>query len=245
MALAVRQILASSRNSATSITRTYASAVLSGSLLVASGSIFNANGTTDPALSDSVNGAWAAATTSGFFFADPSHAETQIGMWSFPNSAAGTPQVTMDPPGGGSDNDLTLFEITGAATTTPRDVSVTASGVSNSAAVTTGTLAQADEIVIAVTSQVNPTTTLTNDTADSFTQADENENNSTGQCFHTQYRIVTATTSLTVNTAIGASVGWFTAVASFKQAAAGGGVVGPLLDGHLIHHSILQGRLAR
>ena len=226
MALAVPQILASSRNSATSLTRTFGSAVGAGSLLVAHGAVFNSGGSGEPTVSDTVNGTWTGYSTTGYFTSGD--ADSEIYLWSFPNSAAGTPAVTMNPPGTSSDNDLTLFEITGAATSSPRDVSVTNTGVFTTSATTsvvTGTLAQAAEIIISSFSHTGGDVTLTEDTGDSFTLADENQLNSTGQTFNVQYKIVAATTSLTVNGTIGSNAGenktWFTGVASFKEAAGG------------------------
>lgn len=223
MALEVRQILASSRSSGTSLTRTYASSVLSGSLLIAHGSVFNSGGSGEPTVSDTVNGTWSGYSTTGYFISGD--ADSEIYLWSFPNTAGGTPAVTMNPPGTSSDNDLTLMEITGAATSSPRDISVTntgsvpaSSGVTTS--VVTGTLAQANEILISSLSHTADNRGLTNDTGDSFTQADENEINSSGQTFHLQYKIVSATTTVTVNgdIATGASTGtWFTGVAGFKE----------------------------
>ena len=244
MALAVAQILASSRSSGTSLTRTYAGAVSAGSLLVAHSAVFNGSSSVEPTVSDTVNGTWTGTTTTGYAIAGD--AGSQLWLWSFANSAAGTPQVTMDPPGTNSDNDLTLFEITGAATTSPRDVSVTNTGISSAASVATGTLAQAAEILISSFSHVNPTQTLTPDTADGFTQADENESNSTGQCFNVQYKIVASTASVTVDGTIGASVGWFTGVVSFKEAAAGGGgLASALTDSALVASRLVEGVLTR
>ena len=224
MALAVPQIRASARTTATQIQRAYLSAVGAGSLLVAHGAVFNSGGTPEGAssfLSDSVNGTWVVAVTSGY--ATSGDADSEVYLWSFPNSAAGTPTVTMNPTGTSSDNDLTLFEITGAATTTPLDTTVTATGTSATSAVTTGTLAQAAEIVISSVSHTGGWSGFnadwTVDTGDGFTQADINANNSSGQAFQVQYKITAVTTTLTVNATGGGSSGsWFTGVASYKQA---------------------------
>lgn len=219
----VRQVLASSRNSATSIARTYSSAVLPGSLLVAFGAVFNNGGSGEPTVSDNVNGAWGAVASTGFAVSgDP---DSEIYLWSFPNSAAGTPTVTMNPPGASSANDLVLFEITGAATSDPRDVSVTnsGSGAGTMPNVATGVLAQAAEIIISGFSHTGPDMTLTEDAADSFTLADEDESNSGGQTFLVQYKIVAAVTSVTVNGTLGSAPPphtWFTGVASFKESGA-------------------------
>jgi hypothetical protein len=225
-ALAVRQTLASVRSTATSITRTYASAVLSGSLLVACGAVFNGTSNGEPTISDSVNGTWGAAATTGYFASGDT--DSELWCWSFPNSAAGTPAVTMNPPGGTSDNDLTIFEVTGAATSSPRDISVTNTGTSSvnpvTTSVVTGTLAQADEIIFSSSSHTHNDRTITEDTGDSFTLADENESNSSGQTFQVQYKIVAATTTLTVNSTLGntgtESVSWFAGAMSFKESGA-------------------------
>lgn len=242
MALAVAQILASSRSSATSLTRTYAGAVGSGSLLVAHGAVYNAGGSGEPTVSDTVNGSWTGYSTTGYFTSGD--ADSEIYLWSFPNSGAGTPGVTMNPPGTSSDNDLTLFEVTGAATSTPRDVSVTNTGTFGAAttsapatntSVTSGTLAQTAEIVIFSFSHTAASTALGTDTGDGFTQADENESNATGQAFNVGYKITSATTSLVCNGSLaqigtgeaGSTNTWFSGVASFKEAAAGGATVKP------------------
>jgi len=234
MALAVRQILVSAGSSATSLTRTFASAVLAGSLLVAHGAVFNGTGSGEPTISDTVNSTWTTSATTGY--AVSGDADSELWLWSFPNSAAGTPAVTINPPGGNSDNDLTLFEVTGAATTTPRDITVTSSStftqnLGYTSSVTTGTLAQAAEFVIFSHSHTAEDAALATDTGDGFTQADENESNSGGQCFNVGYKITAATTSLVCNgtRATSANSGtktWFTGVASFKEAAAAAGVLG-------------------
>jgi len=86
-------------------------------------------------------------------------------------------------------------------------------------------LAQADEILIHSFSHEGGTTALVGDTADAFTQADENESNSTGQAFHLQYKIVAATTSVTVNGTVGGGPGGFSGLASYKAGAPAGGKV--------------------
>lgn len=223
MALAARQIKVSTRaGGANSATNAFASTILAGSLLVSGCAIFNASGVPEATISDNVNGTW--STNTGFLVTAESVAQVQVNA--FPNSAAGTVTVTCNPTGSSADIDLMLFEITGAVTSSPRDVNVTASGTTNSAGgnatVTTGTLAQADEILIAGMSHGDAGATLTQDTADGFTLANENENNSTGQTFLFQYKIVTVTTSLAVDTAYGSAVSggspWFTGVTSYKAA---------------------------
>lgn len=219
MALAVRQIKISTRaGGANTATNAFASSVLAGSLLVAHTAMWNGGGTGEAVMSDGTNGTWGTAATTGYVIAGDADSELQLNA--FPNSGAASITVTCNPPGSAADIDLTLMEITGAATTTPRDKTVTATGGSTTAAVTTGVLAQADEILISSFSHIEASTTLGPDTADSFTQADENESNSGGQTFLLQYKIVAATTSVTVNGAIGANNAWFTGVASYKAAVA-------------------------
>lgn len=239
MALASVQILASARSSGTSLARTFASNVTAGSLLIAHGSVFNSGGSGEPTVSDNINGTWSSQSTTGYFTSGD--ADSEIYLWSFPNSGAGTITVTMNPPGTSSDNDLTLFEVSGAATSSPRDKSVTntgavTEGVGYTSDVTTGTLAQAAEFVVFSHSHTDGTLTLGTDTGDSFTQADENQNNASGQAFNVGYKITSVTTSLVCNgTGSGSpSSGqtWFTGVASYKEAGAAAASIPPVSGFH-------------
>lgn len=229
MALSVIQTKVSTRQSgAGSYGNAFTSGVTGGSLLIAHTAMFNSSGTGESVVSDATNGSWGTAADTGYFIGGDADSEIQLNA--FPNSGAASITVTTNPPGASADIDLSLLEIGGAATSTPRDVAVTA-GPTNWAgtggattAVATGTLAQAAEIVISSFSHTRDNRTLTEDTGDSFTNADENESNSSGQTFLVQYKIVAATTSVTVNGAIGAGIDgsgdWFTGVASYKEAAA-------------------------
>ena len=216
MGLVVRQVLASSRSTATSLARTFASAVLSGSLLVAGSQYFASGQSAEATVSDSVNGTWGTAATTGVFL---ELADGFLQINAFPNSAAGTPQVTMNPPGTSSDNDLTLFEVTGAATSSPRDVSVTASGSGVNPSVSSGVLAQANEILFGSFTQDSSTTSFT--IGGGFTQQDENEDNSTGQCYNIGSLIVSSTSSVNKTDTMGASANWIAVMCSYKEAAAG------------------------
>lgn len=229
--MAVRQIKVSVRvGGAVSANNTFTSSVLAGSLLLAHTSMWNGGGTGESVISDGTNGTWGSAATTGYFISGDANSELQLNA--FPNSGAASITVTSNPPGSAADIDLTLMEITGAVTSSPRDVSVTNTGTFPTFdpftyTITSGTLAQANELVIVGHSHIGTPRALTTDTGDSFTQADENEDNSTGQCFHLQYKLVSATTSLTANATSadpassgGVSQTWFAGLASYKEAAA-------------------------
>lgn len=222
----VRQIKTSTRTTATSLTTTFASTTLATSTIVASSAIYNSGGSGNT-VSDATNGTYTQAwTTSG-------DVDSELWQHYFANAAAIT-AVTTNPGGTSSDNDLTLFEVEDAATSTPLDVAVTNTGTWNhtlgagTSTVTTATLAQADEVVISGFSHNSSDSALTGDSGDGFTQADENEVNSGGQTFHWQYKVVTVTTSLVVNGTIAQNIlganpaTWFTGVGSYKKAVAGG-----------------------
>jgi hypothetical protein len=119
---------------------TFDFAVTPGSLLVGYG------GTTASrtlGMSDNVNGSYNAdITTSG--------GTGSAGIFSFPNTAAGTPTVTFTITGGISEMDLIIEEWSGVQTVTPLDKTATSSGatVNTGTGGTTATLSQANELCL-------------------------------------------------------------------------------------------------
>lgn len=236
MGIAIRQIVTTARSTATSLGRTYGSSVLAGSLLIAHGSWFASGSTGTATFSDNINGTWGTAASTGYSLEGTGGGvDGWIELAAFPNSSAGSITVTINPPGASSDNDLTLFEVTGAFTSSPRDISVTNAGTftgstaSNenafTSSVVTGTLSQANELVIFSFSHSATTAALATDIGDGFTQGDENESNASGQAFNLGYKITSVTTSIDCNGTkaqlgaggSGTTYNWWSAVASYKE----------------------------
>lgn len=198
----------------------------SGDLLIALASVFNVSGST-MTVSGSINGTYTVATGSPVLPDANSQAHTQY----FENAAGGTETVTFDPVGASSDIDAVVVEVSGAATSGALDQYVEATGTvadnaPGTATVTTATLAQANNIVLAVMTHTGGSLrTLTTDAA--FTFIAEDEDNATSQAIHTEYKLVTATTAVTATVAIGSAndggLTWGIAASVFKEAAAGGG----------------------
>ena len=149
----------------------------------------------------------------------------------FNNSGGGTFTVTFTPGGGSSDIDAVVIEVSGAASSA-FDQYVEATGTFTSSAggtatVTTGTLAQANNLIFTVLTHNGANRTFTEDAA--YTLVAEDEDNATSQAFHSQ-RITTATSdtgaktaTVALGTAAGAdTVTWAIAAIVVKEAAAGG-----------------------
>ena len=99
------------------------SAVVAHSTLVAIGSVFNgADGTSQAAVSDSVNGAWPAAIMGTLFNGERSFIAV-LG-----DTAAGTPTLTVSQTGPGNNCRLSLYELSGAVIASPIGVSAAAGG---------------------------------------------------------------------------------------------------------------------
>ena len=215
MALAYDQQTVQARASGVdSLTQTTGQAVDAGDLLVVCTSISNATGGAITVTDDATQTYTLAISSSA-----TDAAGGRVRVHYFPNSVAATVKVTVNPPGASADIDFTLSEVSGAATASPLDAQVRSAGTSNAPNVVSGTLAQANEIIFAVMTHDGATAALTPDAT--YTQIGENENNSTGQCYNAQYKIVAATTSDTADWSKATSVNWETVLASFKEAAAG------------------------
>ena len=123
---------------------------------------------------------------------------------------------------GSADIEADIVEFSGMSAT-PNDVATNNTGTSAAPNVASGTLAQAEEVIIAIASHTGGDTTWAVDGAGGYTQIGENEDNDLGQTYSSQYKIVAATTSDQADWALGASRVWFAALASFKGASGGGG----------------------
>jgi hypothetical protein len=187
--------------------------VTSGALLILTASCFSASW--DGTISVSGGGTWALAAQAG------STADGKIFIYYCASATGGNTTVTVDPNGTTCDIDLTLSEWSGAAAS-PLDVAPTATtGTSTAPAISSGTLAQADELIVAITTQISADTTLTID--GTYTEIGENESNTGGQCYNAQYKIVSSTSSDTADWTLGASRTWYACLASFKASGGGGG----------------------
>jgi hypothetical protein len=189
--------------------------VAAGSLLVAPIAYYHGQGRTITITSSPSNSWQQAVIANG-------DANSHIAIIYALNVASGNTTLTYTWSAGSLDGQLEgdILEFSSAATAAGLDANVTNSGSSSGPSVTSGTLAQADEVVIAMGSHTGNDTTWAVDTADSYTEISENEDNDNGQTYSSQYKIVAATTSQVVNFTLGASRSWFACLASFKGAAA-------------------------
>lgn len=197
-------------------------------LLVALASVFNSSGST-MTVSGSINGTFTVATGSPVL----PDANSQAHIQYFENAAGGTETVTFDPVGASSDIDAVIAEVSGAATSGSLDQYVEATGTmplstAGTATVTTATLAQANNIVFAVMTHTGDSTrTLTTGTG--FTFIAEDEDNTTSQAIHTEYKLVSATDAVTATVdfgSVGSAATWGIAAAVFKEVSAGADVTG-------------------
>lgn len=147
-------------------TVTLGAAVSAGDLLVLHVVALNQIDTTTPsitAISDSVNGSWSTTAdetaTSTFF-----HAERQS-VFSFPNSGAGTPVISVTLSNTGSRNmnvGLQCAAFSGIVTSSPKDVSVVGSGTSSSpASGATAATGAANELVLGCYADYGENSTIT------------------------------------------------------------------------------------
>jgi hypothetical protein len=141
------------------------------------------------------------------------------------NTTAGSKTVTFDAAGGSADYNGFVVEVSGAATSSPLDVTVTgeaavAAGASFTTSLTTATLAQANNLVIGIMGHslvggiaLSPGAT--------FTQLAENESQTASAAFNAQYKTVAATTAVTVPWAqannSGGAGAWIAGAAVFKE----------------------------
>lgn len=210
-----------------STTLAYLSAVTAGSTLVAGGADFN-TAHASPAYSDSVNGAW---TTRAYDHL-ASASDVEVSLAAFENTGAGTPTVTFNPAGGSADiGAWFIAEVTGATTPTSVDKALTsAPAASNAPGIASGTLAQADEVIVAMmTGDHGGTPTLTLSGDGTYTALVSNNDQSV-QMGQAQYKIVAVTTTDTADwsltpTAAPNPGNPVMALISIKVAGGGGGSV--------------------
>lgn len=123
---------------------------------------------------------------------------------------------------------VTLAEYSGIETTSAEDAEAAAFGSnSSSTAVSTGnsgTLGQADELLVGMFGHSGTETTIT----PSNTEIHEDETD-TAVAGASQYKIVSATTATDLSWTLGAARSWVAILAGFKIAAGGGGGAPPLL----------------
>jgi nitrogen fixation protein FixH len=223
MALAYDQQTVQARSSGVdSLQQTTGQAVDAGDLIVVTSAIFNASGAVVTITDDA-----------GQTYTEGKHeqgdASSHVNIHYKENHPGGTIKVTVDPTGGSADIDFTVSEVSGASTSGALDVAVSATGAVGAGAFTatvaTGVLAQANEIIFAIASHTADDRTLTEDTADGFTLIGENQSNTAGQTYNSQYKIVASTSSVTVDMNAGANLNvgtWFICACSFKQGTATG-----------------------
>lgn len=190
MALSYVRQFVQARNSGTSLQQDTAIQVSAGDLVVVCASTWFTNGTP---------GTWTVTDDASQSYGEVvdtvgSGAQGLVGIFYKENHPGGNIKVTIDPNGTSSDIDFTVSVVSGAVTSGSLDKAV--SDVDYSANnISSGTLAQADEILFAICTHQTGTQTLTPDTAGGWTQIGENEDNSSGQCYNAQYKIVASTTS--------------------------------------------------
>lgn len=203
--------------SGTSVGRAYSSAVGSGSLLIAQITWWSQTSTA-PSVSDSVNGAWTVIGT------PVTSGATQVSILAYrANTGAGTPTVTAS---WGSAVDfpaISTYEFSGAATSSPVDVSATA-GPTAGTAVSLGamTLAEAGELVFMVVTPTDLNRTFT--PGSGMTAGQESLDGGSGWGYADFYGIVASAGSFTPTATINSSTTWKARGTAFK---AGAAVVAP------------------
>lgn len=209
MPLAVAETLQNTRISADSDGESIT--IASGALVVVLTSVWNSSGST-ATVSDGTAGTYTQAVTLN------SGANETIFIHYFENHPGGTVTVTVNPVGSGADIDFVIVEVSGAATSGALDNTNTATGTTSTPAIASGALDQADEIIFAILTHTSPTQAITPDAT--YTQAGENENNSSGQCFNAQYKIVASSASDTADwSTTPAQPVSYACLATFKAAA--------------------------
>jgi len=188
-----------------------------GDLLVVCLSTFFSAGTPETwTVTGSLNGAYTPAISE----ATPATAAACIGIFYKENSTAGSETVTIDPDGATADVNFTFSEVSGGQTSGALDntaTNVDGTALSNTPNVATGALDQADEIIFALMTYEGTDTTIAPD--GTYIEIGEDENNSTGQAYNSQYKIVASTSSDTADWTLGGNFDWACCVATFKQAA--------------------------
>ena len=213
MAIALAQTVHKTRVNYSGTT-TAAITPTAGSLLVSVEAVFSTT-IAEHTLADSKTNGWAVANAAS------GDADSHVIIRYAMNVAGGATTLTWSETGAGSmDVEADILEFTGIALTLALDVAVDATDTSAEPAVSSGTLAQADEVIVAIASHTGADTTWAVDAAGVLIS--ENEDNDNGQTYSSQHQIVAATTSEAMEWTLGASRTWFATLASFKAVAAGG-----------------------
>ncbi len=190
-----------------------------GSLIVVLGSMYDIFAPADGNVTDNKGNSYTLAPNASY----PGTGNQAVAIWYSANVTGGAShEVTLTPGGSAFANNVAAMEITGAATTSPMDVNPTGtSGTSTGPTITTGTLAQADEIlcgIFSTTSSGSPALGVPS----GWTLIAEEEN-SVHLPYNAAYLIVSSTSTLSPTWSIASSQAWRCALASFKAAAGGGG----------------------
>jgi hypothetical protein len=190
-----------------------------GNLLVLGSAIFYSAGT-GGVRTVSGGGTWSSA---GEFNGD---ATSWVCLDYTASATGGASTVTCNPNGATADIDLSCAEFSGHAASPLDKSNVTNSAVASSTPnVASGVLAQANEVIVAMCSHTGGNTSIAPDAT--YTQIGENENNSTGQTYNMQFKIVASTSSDTADWTLGAARDWFALLASFQESAGGGATPSP------------------
>lgn len=223
-AIGITKINTNTSQTGASTTLSFSGSVAAGSTLVAGGFDYSGGSPGSPAISDTVNGAWAVKKYAQL------NADSNVEIWlaTFENTTGGTPTVTWDPSGSADMGGWFIAEITGASTPTSVDVipaKTDAAGVTPSIA--SGTLAQANEIILAVMAGAtnNGTVTIVGDVAGGYTGLVNQGDNATTQMGQAQYKIVASTASDTADWTItdvgGGAFGKVAILISIKEGSGG------------------------
>ncbi|MES2360039.1 MAG: hypothetical protein V4529_16990 [Gemmatimonadota bacterium] len=233
MAIGITNITTATIISGGSTTLAFSGSVTAGSTLVAGGFNFNNSTTGSPAISDSINGTWTVKKYANGFVSTFNQ-NTELWLATFENTAGGTPTVTWNPNGTSADmGGWFICEVTGAATPTSVDVTPAMNATTGlTPSITSGTLAQAAEVLFAVMTgdTTNGTVTIVGDAAGGYTDLVNQGDNSSSQMGACQYKIVASTSSDTADWTItdvgGIGQGKGSILISIKEAA--GGAAGDL-----------------
>lgn len=237
MALGVTQVLTAQGNGVATVNMAVSSTA-AGSLLIIGGASWNRT-----------FGAGNATDNQGNTYAfdqGGASANIEVGIFSKANATAAVTQVSVTGTGSVDDISIAFYEITGAATSSPKDVSTSNTGTSAThSSGTTGTTSQANEIVILLDGHEGSTATPTAGVGYTALTAAMFKSSASDIPIATTYKIVSATGTQT------GSFSWDNAayaclIATYKEAGGGGGggSVKRLIGGNLINRSILRGRLA-
>ncbi len=196
MAIGITKINTNTLQTGASTTLAFSGAVAAGSTLVAGGFDYSGGSPASPSISDSVNGAW---TVQRYYHA---LTDVNIEVWlaTKENTAAGTPTVTWDPSGSADMGGWFIAEITGVDA-----ASVDVVPAANKTVTTTqpfiasGTLAQANEILIAVMTGITEQGVVAIAGDGTYTEIVNQGNNATSQMGQAQYKIVASTSSDTAD----------------------------------------------